>query len=124
MQKKNLSRLLQLEIKLRSCLFTEVGWFSSLYVKKYLQVVQNKDEKRIILTVSNKLKRLGVDLLELEIKDEPQVVFNLSDRNLSKTEFDLLKKGLEFECLYRQIRSFLTASNKSPFMQNKCKDRN
>ena len=55
----------------------------------------NKDEKRIFLTVSNKLKRLGVDQ-GLEMKDEPQVVFNLSDCILSKTEFDLLNKGLDF----------------------------
>ena len=78
-KEKNLSRLLQLEIKLRSCLFTKVGWLSSLYVKKFLRVVHDKDENRIFLTVSNKLKRLGVDL-GLELKDEPQVVFNLSDR--------------------------------------------
>ena len=58
-------------------------------------MVHNKDEKRIFLTVSNKLKRLGVDL-GLEMKDEPQAVLNLSDRKLSKTEFDLLNKGLDF----------------------------
>ena len=67
------------------------------------------------------------------MKDEPQVVFNLSDRNLSKIEFDLLNKELdfahfslnlniprirvEFEYLYRQIRSFLTASNRLLFKQ-------
>ena len=51
------------------------------------------------------------------MKDEPQVVFNFSDRNLSKTEFNLLNKGLEFEYLYRQIRSYLTASNRLPFIQ-------
>ena len=38
-------------------------------------LVHNKDEKRIFLTVSNKLKRLSIDL-GLEMKDEPQVVFN------------------------------------------------
>ena len=58
-------------------------------------MVHNKDEKRIFLTVSNKLQRLGVDL-GLETKDEPKVVFNLSDRNLSNTEFDLLIKCLDF----------------------------
>ena len=131
-KEKNLSRLLQLEIKFRSCLFTEVGWLSSLYVKKFLGVVHDKDEKRIFLTVSNKLKRLGVNL-GLEMKDEPQVVFNLSDRQLSKTEFDPINKGLdfahfplhlsiprirvEFEYLYRQIRSFLSASNRLLFKQ-------
>ena len=51
-------------------------------------------------------------------------MFNLPDRKLSKTKFDLLNKGLyfahfslnlniprirvEFEHLYRQIRSFLS----------------
>ena len=60
-------------------------------------------------------------------------MFNLFDRNLSKTEFDLLNKGLnfahfrlnlnisriivQFECLHRQIRSFLTASNRLLFKQ-------
>ena len=60
-------------------------------------------------------------------------MFNLSDRKLSKTEFDLVNKGLdfahfplnlniprirvEFKYLYRQIRSFLSASNRLLFKQ-------
>ena len=66
------------------------------------------------------------------MKDEPQVVYNLSDRNLSKADFDL-NKGLdfshfsinlniprfrvEFEYLYGQICSYLTASNRLLFKQ-------
>ena len=50
------------------------------------------------------------------MKDKPQLVFSLYDRNLTKTEFDLLKK-LEFEYLYRQIRSFLTASTRLLFKE-------
>ena len=43
-KERNLSTLLQLKIKLLSCLFTEIGWLSSLYVKKFLGVVHNKNE--------------------------------------------------------------------------------
>ena len=105
---------------------------STLYDKKFLRMVHNKNERRISLTVSNKLKRLGVDL-GIKMKNEPQVVFNLSDQNLSETEFNLLNKGFDFahfptnlkiprigakfEYLCRQIRTFLTASNRLLFKQ-------
>ena len=49
-------------------------------IKKFMsqKISASKDEKRVFLTVSNKLKRLGADL-GLKMKDKPKVKFNLYD---------------------------------------------
>ena len=117
---------------LRLKLFGNLGYLTTYYVKKLLDRAKSRDERRALKSVSHKLKSLGIDV-GLAMDNEPKVVVNLSSRNLSAAETNLLNQGLnysffpeklnvsqvrtEFEYIYKQIRYYLNNSNRIVFKQ-------
>ena len=95
--------------------------------KKFFDRAKSHDERRALKSVSHQLKSLGIDV-GLAMDNESKVVVNLSSRNLSAAETNLLNQGLnhsffpeklnisqvrtEFEYIYKPIRHYLNNSNR------------
>ena len=103
-----------------------------IMLKSFLTKLNQRDERRALKLVSHELKLLKVDV-GLATDNDPKAVVNLSSRNLSAAETNLLNQGFncsffsekiiislvrtEFKYVYKQVRHYLNNSNRIAFKQ-------